>query len=317
MKAKHYIGILPVLILTGSTIKAQMTDMQDYRNDDGTVINNYYVDYDYYYSSRINRFHRQYAVFDYYSPLFTDSYWYNYRPFSWGISIYGGAGFGLGFGFGFPFNYPVYNFGYGYNTGWYNPYFVSSFYRGYDPFYFNYWYSDARIRSRWADNYYGWNRNNSGYNNYRGGYHTNYDNHLFSGNSSLNNLSRRRPDNITGTSSGNFSGRDVSSVNSSMVAVNRNNITERSDKSLQSDGTRRNTRQTYNDRQVYSNDRSTVNHGNNNVPVRRSGSSVAGSDPGRKIGSSSGSSSSSRPGFLSSLRKIISSRNKSKVARPK
>ena len=59
------------------------------------VVNNYYDDYDYYFSSRINRFHRSYTAFDYYAPVFTDSYWYNYQPYSWGVSIYGGGGFGL------------------------------------------------------------------------------------------------------------------------------------------------------------------------------------------------------------------------------
>ena len=51
MKAKYYIGILTLLLLTGSTVNAQMYDMRDFRNDDaGIVINNYYDDYDYYFS---------------------------------------------------------------------------------------------------------------------------------------------------------------------------------------------------------------------------------------------------------------------------
>ena len=69
--------------LPDSTAKAQMDYTGDYRNDDArVVVNNYYDDYDYYYSSRINRFHRSYAAFDYYAPVFTDSYWYNYQPYS-------------------------------------------------------------------------------------------------------------------------------------------------------------------------------------------------------------------------------------------
>ena len=59
--------------------------------------------------------------------MFTDSYWYNYQPFSWGISIYGGRGFG----FGYSYNYPVY-----YDYGWNDPYFGSSYYWGYDPFFY-------------------------------------------------------------------------------------------------------------------------------------------------------------------------------------
>src|SRR4030042_7004207 len=106
MKAKFYIGIISALLLAGSPVAAQFAD-----------------DYDYYYASRINRFHRSYAAFDYYSPVFTETYYYNYRPFSWGISIYGGGGFG--FGLGHSYRYPVYNY------GWYDPYYGSSLYWGY------------------------------------------------------------------------------------------------------------------------------------------------------------------------------------------
>ena len=104
------------------------------------VVNNYYDDYDYYFSSRINRFHRSYAAFDYYAPVFTDSYWYNYQPYSWGVSIYGGGGFGIGFST----SYPVYNYGYSYYSG-YDPYYGSSYYWGYDPFYYSNWYSPVVI----------------------------------------------------------------------------------------------------------------------------------------------------------------------------
>ena len=59
MKAKYYIGILSALILAVLPAKSQYADSRDFRNDEaGIVINNYYDDYDYYYSSRINRFHR-------------------------------------------------------------------------------------------------------------------------------------------------------------------------------------------------------------------------------------------------------------------
>jgi hypothetical protein len=128
MKANFNIGIIAALLLTGSTLKAQVADMRDFRNDDARIVNNYYDDYDYYFSSRINRFHRSYSAFDYYSPVFTETYWYNYQPHSWGISIYGGGGFGIGYSY----NYPVYNYGYGNFYGGYEPYFGSSYYWGYD-----------------------------------------------------------------------------------------------------------------------------------------------------------------------------------------
>lgn len=52
MKTKYYIGIISALLLTGYTTKAQIADMGIYQNDDAKiVINNYYDDYDYYYSS--------------------------------------------------------------------------------------------------------------------------------------------------------------------------------------------------------------------------------------------------------------------------
>ena len=124
MKAKLYIGIISALLLAGTPMAAQFADYNGYRNDNTRmIINNYYYDdYDYYFASRINRFHRSYAVFDYYSPLFTETYWYNYRPYSWGISIYGGLGF-------VHYRYPVYNY------GWYDPYFGYSWYWDYDADY--------------------------------------------------------------------------------------------------------------------------------------------------------------------------------------
>jgi len=106
MKTKNCIGILAALILALQPAKSQYSDSRDFINDEaGVVINNYYDDYDYYYSSRINRFHRSYAAFDYYSPVFTDTYWYSYRPFSWGVSIYGRGGLGFGYSINFPVCY--------------------------------------------------------------------------------------------------------------------------------------------------------------------------------------------------------------------
>ncbi|HQK36660.1 MAG TPA: hypothetical protein PLC81_03415, partial [Bacteroidales bacterium] len=64
----------------------------DYVPDDrnkSVVINNYYDydPYDYYYTSRIRRFHSSYYWgWGYYDPFFTDLYWYTYNPWDWGIS---------------------------------------------------------------------------------------------------------------------------------------------------------------------------------------------------------------------------------------
>ena len=47
--------------------------------------------YDYAYASRIRRFHNNYYTgWDYYDPYFTNMYWYDYYPSSWGLSIYMG-----------------------------------------------------------------------------------------------------------------------------------------------------------------------------------------------------------------------------------
>lgn len=142
------------------------------------VTNNYNGDYyDYEYSSRIRRFYEPVYGFGFYDPFYTNSYWYNYRPASWGVSIYlgynwwapshfytnpfnyGGWGFGAGFGYGSPyggFGYPFYphygfspypyyggfggyNHGYhhGYQNGYWNGY-NDGFYGGNpNPYYYN------------------------------------------------------------------------------------------------------------------------------------------------------------------------------------
>jgi hypothetical protein len=213
MKAKFYIGIITAVLLPGFLAQAQIADSRDYRNDNaGTIVNNYY-DYDYYYSSRINRFHRSFSTFDYYSPVFTDSYWYNYEPYSWGLSIYGGGGFG----FGLSYNFPVY-----YDWGWNNPYFGSSFNWGYDPFYYN-WFSpfviNIGIGNRWNHNYYSWHGRNRwdydyrhNYNTYNNYYYNRYQsnnrpsnsdysrrNESVNNNTRANNVSRREGSNFTRT----------------------------------------------------------------------------------------------------------------------
>jgi hypothetical protein len=53
-----------------------------------TFVSNYYSSYGYEYSSRLRRFHNSYVTFDFYSPVYTEVYWYNYTPGAWGVSIY-------------------------------------------------------------------------------------------------------------------------------------------------------------------------------------------------------------------------------------
>ena len=291
MKAKYYIGILSVLLLTISTVNAQIADMRDYRNDDARiVVNNYYDDYDYYFSSRINRFHRSYSTFDYYAPVFTDSYWYNYRPYSWGISIYGGDGFG----FGYSFNYPFYNYDYGYNYGGYDSYFGSSYYWGYNPFFYNNWYTpvifNVRIRNRWSNNYYGWNRHNHRFNDYRPGYNT-YNNYNYPSTrySSSGYSSGRRVDNFSESSSGNVSRRVVSTGNSSRNAVVRSISTGKSN----------------NDQNMGESRRITTTSRSVSTPARSSSSSRSGTS------ASQGRSTSSRTESKSASSSSSSSKEKS------
>lgn len=97
---------------------------------DVIVENNYYYGdgdyiYDYYYASRIRRFHKPYVSYSYYNSYYTDCYWYTYEPSYRGMSIYLGSMWnpvGLSILFGFPYRtyyssyyydpyplYPVYN----------------------------------------------------------------------------------------------------------------------------------------------------------------------------------------------------------------
>ena len=61
-------------------------------DEDGrTIINNYYYDtddyYDYAYTSQIRRFNHP-VGWSYYDPYYTNLYWYDYNPYSWGVSLY-------------------------------------------------------------------------------------------------------------------------------------------------------------------------------------------------------------------------------------
>lgn len=64
-----------------------------YVDDQGNtqVTNNYYYDrddyYDYAYSARLRRFHNP-VGFGYYNNYYTNTYWYDYNPYSYGTSIY-------------------------------------------------------------------------------------------------------------------------------------------------------------------------------------------------------------------------------------
>ena len=96
---------------------------------------------DYSYASRIRRFHEPNPGYSYYDNYYTNNYYYEYDPWTYGTSIYsnyyygypatygwsvgfgfGWGGFGLGFGWGYPYyswRYPYYGWGYSpYVWGW-------------------------------------------------------------------------------------------------------------------------------------------------------------------------------------------------------
>jgi hypothetical protein len=240
MKAKYYMGILTILLLSSSTLKAH-TDNSRYNGNDNArqVVNNYYDNNDYTYTSRINRFHRDYATSDYYSPVFTNPYLYNHRPFSLGLNLFAGRGFGLGFSL----NFPLFNFGlgdyYGYDTNYgYDSYNGYDYYGDYDPYYYNNWYSPFMFSFNfwpgWRGYYSGWHGYNYYHNhdfyNYRSGY---YANNYSQRNNSYRNASynsRRNPVNNSQTNihSNNVSRRGVSSENYSRNATGNNRPAVRS-----------------------------------------------------------------------------------------
>ena len=131
-KAKIFIiaaslGLLSTQAFTASSGIDQRDHFRFDRNNpagqDVIVENNYYYGdgdyiYDYYYASRIRRFHKPYVSYSYYNSYYTDCYWYTYEPAFWGMSIYLGSMWnpvGLSISFGFP--YRSY-----YQSYYYNPY---------------------------------------------------------------------------------------------------------------------------------------------------------------------------------------------------
>jgi len=126
-------------------------------NKDGNtyITNNYYDEddyYDYAYTARIRRFHYP-GGWGYYDNYYTNSYWYDYNPYSWGVSIYMGYNWwGPGYYYsghpyysywGYqPYPYPYYTCNAGYYNGYWNGYY-QGYYNGLyggcynNPYYYN------------------------------------------------------------------------------------------------------------------------------------------------------------------------------------
>jgi hypothetical protein len=150
---------------SGDPYRGQDVDPQSeaYRGQGGTtVINNYYdAPYDYYYSSRIRRFHRPYTGFGYYSGAYTNYRWYD--PYYNGVSIY------------FSWGTPWYVTTPGYHRYYRYPY-HSHYYShwGYDPWYSPYGYGSSywSYNSGYRHGY--WHGFNDGYYYGSGGHYGSY-----------------------------------------------------------------------------------------------------------------------------------------------
>ena len=126
------------------------------------ITNNYYNNdyYDYAYSARLRRFHHNYN-YDYYDNYYTNSYWYDYNPYSYGVSIYLGYNWwnppvyyyyhpspfwAMGFStysyydpwFYRPYNYGYSGYGHGYGNGYMNGFYDGMAYANGYPYHQNY-----------------------------------------------------------------------------------------------------------------------------------------------------------------------------------
>lgn len=137
------------------------------------VIDDYY---DNQYASRIRRFYYPSYGMGYYDPWYTNTYWYNYNPYSFGTSIYMSYNF-------WPNSYSYWGYGnpWGYNPWAYNPYFgynnygwggygYGSPWMPYNPYACGWGYGNPY----WG--YGGWGYNNGYYNGYNNGYYNGYYN---------------------------------------------------------------------------------------------------------------------------------------------
>ncbi|PID88764.1 MAG: hypothetical protein CSB02_01045, partial [Bacteroidia bacterium] len=156
------------------------SDQQNYYNDkdfgayaeDDIVYDEstYYEDepYDYSYSARIKRFHNPIDGCGYYDSYYTNRYWYDYDPFSWGSSIY------IVSGSPFPYYSPSAHFYWSYNWGWSNPYWGWGY--SYSPYYWGWGYHHYPYYSGWGLGSVYWAGYWDGYHDsfyYPGGYYHN------------------------------------------------------------------------------------------------------------------------------------------------
>ena len=133
---------------TGNGYKNDTFDYDDY--------------YDYAYATRLRRFHNPCYNLGYYDNYYTNSYWYDYNPYHYGVSIYMGYNW-WGPTYSIYSYYPSYSWGGYYGSSWYNNPYQSWGYGG---------YGYGGYHNGYSDGY--WNGYNAGaHNNY---YYNSYDN---------------------------------------------------------------------------------------------------------------------------------------------
>ncbi len=124
--------------------------------------------YDYEYATRVKRFNNNINGLSYYDNYYTNSYWYNQNPYSYGVSVYNGYSW-----WGNSYN----NYSYNPQANFYNSYGWNSYpsygYNGYNPYCYNnsYGYGYGNYNGYGYGNYNGYN---NGWNNYPYGYGNSY-----------------------------------------------------------------------------------------------------------------------------------------------
>lgn len=149
---------------SGTAPDRTTTEQRTDENGTTYVTNNYYNEddyYDYAYSARLRRYYAPAAGYGYYDPYYTNSYWYDYNPYNYGVSIYMGYNWWApSHCYYDPFWYgPSWSIGFGYSP-WYSPYHSYYPYYGYN----NYW------------NGYNHGYNHGYYDGYYNGYNSPYNN---------------------------------------------------------------------------------------------------------------------------------------------
>ncbi len=150
------------------------------------ITNNYYYDaddyYDYAYTARLRRFYRPYYGWGYFDSYYTNLYWYDYDPASWGVSIYMGYNWWapayyyyhpFSWSFNISFGWPVY-------SCWGQPYWYWYYPFGYPYYYSPYWsgYYHGYYHGYWAGYYHGLYHNPYYYNSYD---YNSYNNYFYYG----------------------------------------------------------------------------------------------------------------------------------------